>query len=122
MLVLLIGAGWDFARLTGARLTPPPSPSPLGVAEPVREPGSVEAPPAAAGTPKWARVDLNRASAHELDRLPGIGPVLASRIVEHRQRHGPFRDPTELLAVPGIGPALAARLLPLVTVSVVERR
>ena len=65
----------------------------------------------AAGVP----IDLNRASAHELDALPGIGPVLAARIVEHREREGRFRRPEELLVVRGIGPRLFARLRPLVT-------
>ncbi|MEY4070688.1 MAG: hypothetical protein RL721_1302, partial [Candidatus Eisenbacteria bacterium] len=52
------------------------------------------------------------ASAAELDALPGIGPVLAARIVAHRDRHGPFRSPDELLAVPGIGPRLLERIRP----------
>lgn len=56
------------------------------------------------------RIDLNRADASELDQLPGIGPVLAGRIVEHRRQAGPFRSVDELLAVRGIGPALLARL------------
>lgn len=122
MLVLLIGAGWDLARLTRARPAPPPASAPAVVPEPVQEPDPVDAPTPVAVTPSPVLLDINRASAQELDRLPGIGPVLASRIVAHRERHGPFRDPTELLAVPGIGPALAARLVPLVTVSVAPRR
>lgn len=61
-------------------------------------------------------VDLNRASAIELDALPGVGPVLAGRIIAHRSRHGPFRHPEELLAVRGIGPRLFAKLEPRVTV------
>lgn len=48
------------------------------------------------------RVNINRASPTELERLPGIGPGLAARIVEHRERHGPFRRPEHLLAVRGI--------------------
>jgi competence protein ComEA len=52
----------------------------------------------------------------ELDALPGIGPVLAQRIVEHRSREGPFRSVEELDDVPGIGPAIAAELAELVTV------
>ena len=55
-------------------------------------------------------IDLNTAGVSELDRLPGIGPVLAARIVAHRDAHGPFRGPEELLAVQGIGPRLLERL------------
>lgn len=57
-------------------------------------------------------VDLNTAGVRELDALPGIGPVLAERIVEHRRAHGPFRTTDELLAVRGIGPRLFERLRP----------
>jgi competence protein ComEA len=59
-------------------------------------------------------VDLNRASVAELDRLPGIGPVLARRIIDYRARHGRFSRCEELLAVPGIGPRLLERLRPYV--------
>jgi competence protein ComEA len=62
------------------------------------------------------RVDLNTAGVAELDALPGIGPVLAQRIVDHRSRQGPFRSVEELDDVPGIGPAIAAELAELVTV------
>jgi competence protein ComEA len=61
-------------------------------------------------------VDLNTAGVAELDALPGIGPVLAQRIVDHRSRQGPFRSVEELDDVPGIGPATAAELAELVTV------
>lgn len=50
-------------------------------------------------------VDLNTASAAELQGLPGIGPVLAERIVAHRARAGGFGSVQDLLEVPGIGPA-----------------
>lgn len=49
------------------------------------------------------RVDLNRATAAELEALPGIGPVLAERIVEHREAKGPFEEPGDLRGVSGIG-------------------
>jgi competence ComEA-like helix-hairpin-helix protein len=49
-----------------------------------------------------ARVNLNTASAGELEALPGIGKVLAERIVAHRQRYGPFRRAEHLMMVPGI--------------------
>jgi competence protein ComEA len=62
------------------------------------------------------RVDLNTATVGELDALPGIGPVLAQRIVDHRTSAGPFRSVDELDDVPGIGPAIAAELAALVSV------
>ena len=49
------------------------------------------------------KIDINRASPHQLSYLPGIGPVLAQRIVEYRQKQGPFQELSELLRVPGIG-------------------
>ncbi len=61
-------------------------------------------------------VDLNTAGVADLDALPGIGPVLAQRIVDHRSEQGPFRSVEELDDVPGIGPAIAAELAELVTV------
>lgn len=58
------------------------------------------------------RLDPNRAAAESLDRLPGVGPGLARRIVEDRERAGPFRRPEELTRVVGIGEKTAARLAP----------
>ena len=61
-------------------------------------------------------IDLNHAAASELHRLPGIGPVLAGRIVEYRLRHGRFAAVEELLGVHGIGPRLLERIRPFVRV------
>jgi competence ComEA-like helix-hairpin-helix protein len=72
-------------------------------------PGRREAAAAPAGP-----VDVNTARAEALTALPGIGPALAARIVEYRERNGRFRSPAELEKVPGIGPAKLARLAPLV--------
>ena len=49
------------------------------------------------------RVDINRADAWLLASLPGIGPTLAQRIVDYRQKNGPFRNTRELMQVAGIG-------------------
>lgn len=68
-----------------------------------------------AGSGDGAAVDLNTADAAALDALPGIGPVLAQRIVDQRASH-PFASVDELVEVPGIGPALLERLRPLVRV------
>lgn len=61
-------------------------------------------------------VDLNTAGAEELDTLPGIGPVLAERIIAWRQENGPFTSVEQLLEVSGIGEATLADLWDLVTV------
>ena len=62
-------------------------------------------------------VDLNLAQASELRQLPGVGPQLADRIVDHRQKHGPFQKVDDLQAVHGIGPATLERLRHFVLVS-----
>lgn len=106
--LLALGAGRDLWRATHPRPAPPPR-------APAAAPGAVAPSPPATPAPGPARaVDLNRAGPAELDALPGIGPVLAGRIVAHRAAHGPFREPEDLLAVPGIGPRLFERLQPLV--------
>jgi competence protein ComEA len=63
-----------------------------------------------------ALLNLNTATAPELERLPGIGPSLAKAIVEYRETHGPFQHAEDLLGVPGIGPAKMAQIEDLVTV------
>ena len=67
---------------------------------------------AAPGTP----VDLNTATVADLDALPGVGPVLAGRIVEWRQQNGGFKTVDDLGEVSGIGDATLAKLRPLVRV------
>ena len=74
--------------------------------------GGTSAPGAAA---PGGKLNLNTATAAELDALPGVGPVLAQRIVDHRDQ-GPFTSVDQLDDVPGIGPARAAELAELVTV------
>jgi competence protein ComEA len=66
--------------------------------------------PAATGTVSGGLLDLNAASVSDLDALPGIGPVLAQRIVDHRTAHGPFTSVDQLDDVSGIGPAIFADL------------
>lgn len=62
-----------------------------------------------------APLDLNTASEADLERLPGIGPRLARRIVEERERAGPFRSGRDLGRVRGLGPRTIEALEPLVT-------
>jgi competence protein ComEA len=86
-------------------------------ARPVRDGERVSVPfrPSAAAVPGAGQgtlsgggvpVDLNAATAADLEALPGIGPVLARRIVEHRTQRGPFRRLDDLLQVKGVGPRL----------------
>ena len=61
-------------------------------------------------------VDLNDGTLAELEHLPGIGPILAGRIVAHRTSHGAFRRIEDLALVPGIGKKRLEQLRPLVGV------
>ncbi len=60
------------------------------------------------------RIDINTASRHEFEQLPGIGPGIAARIIEHRARYGPFRRIEHLLIVRGISERRFAQLRPLI--------
>ena len=61
-------------------------------------------------------VDVNRASVEELTRLPGVGDVIARRIIAYRDSVGGFRSVEQLERVRGIGPALMRRISPMIRV------
>lgn len=92
----------------------------LNLAAPVRDGDHIAVPWRAAGGAESAspggdpvqdgRVRINVAAAAELEALPGVGPVLAGRIVAHREAYGPFAVVEDLLDVPGIGEAKLAAL------------
>ncbi|MBN1368347.1 MAG: ComEA family DNA-binding protein [Dehalococcoidales bacterium] len=63
------------------------------------------------------QVDINRAEDWLLEALPGIGEVLAGRIIAYREQHGPFRNTTELTQVEGITVSLYEKIKPLITVT-----
>lgn len=79
------------------------------------EPLPVVGGPSTTGAPPGP-VDLNTASADQLDELPGIGPATAAAIVAHREQFGPFSSVDDLADVKGIGPAKIEVLRGLVTV------
>ena len=62
------------------------------------------------------RVNVNRADESDLERLPGIGPVLAQRIVADRDAHGPYRSLDDLSRVSGIGKSILAQIATAATV------
>jgi competence ComEA-like helix-hairpin-helix protein len=125
--LLALGAGhdlWRASRPLPGRETREWTGAQPGAQVPREGPGAARDPESAgvpavdsAPGPTPATTDLNRASARELDRLPGVGPVLAARIIDYRERHGAFRQVEELMAVRGIGPRLYARLAPRVSVA-----
>lgn len=71
---------------------------------------------ARSSVPGDGRIPINTADATALEGLPGVGPVLAQQIVEHRERNGPFTVVEDLLDVPGIGEAKLAALREMVLV------
>lgn len=79
-------------------------------------PGAASGAAAGGGATAAGPVDLNTATAEQLDALPGIGPVLAQHILDWRTAHGGFRSVDQLRDVSGIGDSTFADLAPLVTV------
>jgi competence protein ComEA len=94
--------------------------SALNLAAPLADGAQVLVPrrgPAGTAVPAGAApvVSLATATVEQLDELPGIGPVTAQKIVDHRAEHGPYRSVDDLDAIPGIGPARIEQIRDLVT-------
>ncbi len=62
------------------------------------------------------RVNINTATAVEMDALPGIGPSTAQAIIDYRLQHGPFQFIQDIQNVPGVGPATFAKIQDYITV------
>ncbi|WUJ17057.1 ComEA family DNA-binding protein [Streptomyces sp. NBC_00390] len=95
-----VRAGTDLTGLNRARVLMDGEQVVVGVPAP---PGPVATGPGGAGGPAAGPVSLNSATVEQLETLPGVGPVLAQHIVDHRTQHGGFRSVDELRDVNGIG-------------------
>lgn len=113
---VMLLAGASITGMTWSMLRAAPrGPAPAAQA-PSAAIGTGERPaPTPAPEPSATRINLNTASAAQLELLPGVGPAMAARIIEHRATHGPFRTIQDLDAVKGIGPRTIEKLRGLVT-------
>ncbi len=97
-------------------------PAPKDTPSPVEpnQPMTLQAAPGPASGPAKApsKIDLNLAGVDELTLLPGVGPVLAQRMVEWRKAHGRYRSVEDLQEVKGIGKKRLEQLRPLVLVKI----
>jgi competence protein ComEA len=97
---------------------PPPGPSPAAHpgSPPAAGPPATAPPPAPGPVLPVEPLDVNRADATQLARLPGVGPGLAQRIVEERERRGRFESPEALRYVLGMGPKKLTAIRRFITV------
>jgi competence protein ComEA len=93
------------------------TPASVPVAQPQRPARAQATKEGAARLREGAPLDLNRAALGDLLLLPGVGPKLAARIVEERERRGGFASFAQLAEVKGVGPRKLAQLRELVTIT-----
>ena len=91
-------------------------PEAFGAKAATRESGAATAISSTSDSKSLSRININTASADELEKLPGIGKGLAERIIEHREKFGPFRRPEHLIIVRGISDKRFRALQDLITV------
>lgn len=96
--------------------TPPPLKPAAAVSDAAGAPGLDAARSSGANLAGAGLIDINTASAQELESLPAIGPVTAQAIVDHRTANGPFRSVEDLEDVKGIGPSTLDKIRALITV------
>lgn len=111
-----VNAPQEPAPVQPAPLATPPAVTPA--APPASAPATTPAQPT---SPASAIIDLNSATKAQLELLPGIGPALAQRILDHRVKLGRFASVDDLEGVRGIGPKVMAKLRPLVRVGTSEQ-
>ena len=111
------GSRWQDALQAAGGPAPEADAEALNLAAPVTDGQRVHvprqgeaAPPPSGALPGSGPLNINTASAAEMENLPGVGPVLAQRIVEDRQANGPFQSVEQLARVRGVGPALLEKL------------
>lgn len=125
------GSRTQDAILAAGGFTEEADPHALNLAAYLQDGGRVFVPslvPASASVPGDTRlsnplaifpVDINTASAAELETLPEIGPETARKIIEYRQVHGAFQALEEIMDVPGIGPVTFAAIQDLITIGII---
>ena len=89
---------------------------PLVTGDHVQIPGPGDSVAVSPGSDDGGLISPNRAEVSQLEELPGVGPVLAERIVAHREANGPFQAVEDLLDVPGIGEAKLSAIRDLIVV------
>ena len=119
---LLLAAGYFLGARSGTEPYRVEALSPAAETVALPQPSETAALPAAdTAAPETAeatpdKVNINTASAEELDTLPGIGAQRAADIIADREANGPFRIPEDLTRVPGIGEGILEGLIDYITV------
>lgn len=110
----LVQAALAEAPAPAGPASPASAPSPPSLA-PAKKPASTAPSPPPKPKPR-GKININKATPAQLQALPGIGPVMAQRIVAYRQQKGLFTKPEDLLDVSGIGPKTFEKMREFVTV------